>query len=127
MALFRDASRTRKAYSYFRPRPNPQIITTNAEFSKIMSVIQTVSNANEVTVEWNEIPIGNVDGSNKNFVLAYDPLTQSEVLVFVNGVLQVISQDLKTNCCLNGRCIEFLQPPRKGSVVTVTYPHKIAL
>lgn len=124
MPVSKDLSRTRKAYSYFRPRPIIREITTEQEMininnvtTQINSLTQTV-NANNII--WNEIPTGAVDGVNASFTLAYTPHSGSKLLVFVNGVLQEI-KDENSDFTISDRTITFSSAPRRESKILVTY------
>jgi hypothetical protein len=127
MARMRDISRTRKSYSYYRPRPRFILLTDEEEMMTINETVNTVSNLNnivsklvkdDINIVWNEIPIGSIDGINTVFTLEFTPISD-RLLVFVNGVLQ----ERKTNAdfLLNDKTITFSYPPPIDSKVLVTY------
>ena len=127
-ARMRDVSRSRKAYSFYRPRPRYVLITDEEEMNTIQGTINTVSNLsntvnnliqNSNIIVWNEIPNGMIDGTNVVFTTKYNPLSSEKVLVFVNGVLQEKEND--ADYTLTGNVITFNAPPEIGSKVLVTY------
>jgi hypothetical protein len=128
VAVVRDISRSRKAYSYYRPRPRPVLITTEDEMNTITATINKVANLDslvarlvkdDINIVWNEAPLGTVDGTNVTFMLEFTPIND-RVLVFVNGVLQDRDSG-EADFYLTGRTITFNRAPRSGSKVLVTY------
>ena len=85
---FRDASRTRKAYSYYRPRPRLQYVSTPEETQPLLQTINNLASLTTVTMIWNETLTGVTDDLNTIFELSYTPVADTEVMLFVNGVLQ---------------------------------------
>lgn len=63
-----------------------------------------------------ETPVGTIDGSNTDFALDNIP-EQSNINVFLNGVLQKIGLDFT----LNGDTVVFTNPPIDGDWVLVDY------
>lgn len=124
----RDVSRSRKAYSYFRPRPRLIYMAEEEEMNTIQATISSVANLSNTIntlknsvdnqIVWNETPSGNVDGMNVNFIIANTPL-ENKILVFVNGVLQEKENDADYQ--LNDKTITFNYPPTVGSKILVTY------
>ena len=51
---FRDVSRTRKVYSYYRPRPIVQMISSAAETQALLNQIAQLASLTMVTMVWNE-------------------------------------------------------------------------
>lgn len=133
MAISRDISRTRKAYSYYRPRPIMRSVTTEEEMISINAAINSINSlssqiallqANSDSIVWNETPSGNVDGSNKVFTLAYAPHPAGKILVFVNGVLK--EQDAgEADYSITGQTLTFVDPPHEGSKIFVTYAKNV--
>lgn len=136
MAVSRDISRSRKAYSFYRPRPIVRAVTTeeemisvNAALNSINSLATQVANlqassdnmqANSDNIVWNEIPTGTVNGVNKVFTLAYTPEATDKILVFVNGVLK--EQDAgEADYTISGSTITFVDAPMEYSKIMVTY------
>lgn len=125
----RDISRTRKAYSYYRPRPIYRAIATEEEMNNvnnamkqveaIKSIVDTINSTSDAII-WNEIPSGNVDGTNVTFMLQYTPELNGKVLIFINGVLQE-RHDSSADYNLVGKTITFTSPPRRESKILVTY------
>lgn len=130
MALVhRDISRSRKAYSYYRPRPIYRAVATEIEMNNVNEAVKKVAeltqlvatiNASTDDIIWNETPLGNIDGSNVTFTLAYTPELNGKVLIFINGVLQEHNAS-SADFSLNGRTITFSSPPRVNSKILVTY------
>jgi hypothetical protein len=127
MARMRDISRTRKSYSYYRPRPRFILLTDEEEMMTINETVNTVSNLNnivsklvkdDINIVWNEIPIGSIDGINTVFTLEFTPISD-RLLVFVNGVLQ--ERETNADFLLNDKTITFSYPPPIDSKVLVTY------
>jgi len=65
----------------------------------------------------NEIPIGNVDGINKVFTLAYTPIVDT-VIVFL-ATIQVPGSGL--DYTISGSTITFIKAPKIGQEVVVSY------
>ena len=127
-ARMRDISRSRKSYSYYRPRPRYILMTDEEEMNTIQATINAVSNLPNVVAKlvqdatviiWNEIPVGSIDGMNATFTMEFDPMSAEKVLVFVNGVLQ--EKENNADYTLSGKVITFNSPPEIGSKVLVTY------
>ena len=128
MAIVRDISRSLKAYSYYRPRPRPVLITTEDEMITITETINKVANLDslvarlvkdDINIVWNETPLGTIDGMNATFMLEFTPIND-RVLVFVNGVLQERDSG-GADFYLTGRTITFNRTPRSGSKILATY------
>lgn len=66
----------------------------------------------------NEIPIGVIDGNNKDFVLNSIPINNS-LIVRLCGLVQVpgVSKDY----LLNNKTISFIKAPKIGQEVVVSY------
>jgi hypothetical protein len=65
---------------------------------------------------YKEIPDGEIDSTNKVFFLRDTPENNSEH-IFLNGLLQHKNLDYT----MTGRRINFIDPPRTGSIVVCTY------
>ena len=129
MATRRDISRTRKAYSYYRPRPVYRDVATESEMNNIFNALTQVTTLNQNVTQlvqnadnivWNEAPSGVTDGSNVSFELQYTPLDNSKMLVFVNGVLKE-RNGATADYTIAGKMITFLWAPPPKSKVLVTY------
>jgi len=70
------------------------------------------------TVTINEVPSGDIDGSNKEFTLANTPLEDSE-RVYLNGLLQEPGSG--KDYTIDGNKITFTTAPESGDVVLVSY------
>jgi hypothetical protein len=125
----RDISRSRKAYSYYRPRPIYRAIATEEQMNNVNDAMKQVEamrqmvntiNSTSDAIVWNEIPSGAVDGSNASFDLQHTPELNGKVLIFVNGVLQE-RHDSSADYNLVGKTITFTSPPRRDSKILVTY------
>lgn len=124
----RDISRSRKAYSYYRPRPRYVLMTSEEEMTVINQAISNVALLNTKVVAlqnvsnniiWNETPSGLVNGVNVSFNLSQTPIG-TNVLVFINGVLQERDVD-GADYSINGKIITFKSAPRVDSKILVTY------
>jgi hypothetical protein len=125
----RDISRSRKAYSYFRPRPIYRAIATEEQMNNVNDAMKKVEelnktvnsiNASTDSIVWNEIPTGIVNGVNSTFILNHSPELGGKMLIFINGVLQE-RHDSGVDYNISGRTIMFSSPPRIGSKILVTY------
>jgi hypothetical protein len=67
---------------------------------------------------YKEKPIGEVDGSNVNFILNFEPVTNSEH-VFLNGLL--LEEGVDSDYVLNGSTIIFNEAPPANSKLICTY------
>lgn len=85
----------------------------------IKSIVDTINSTSDAII-WNEIPSGNVDGTNVTFMLQYTPELNGKVLIFINGVLQE-RHDSSADYNLAGKTITFTSPPRRESKILVTY------
>lgn len=128
MAVVRDISRSRKVYSYYRPRPRPVLITTEDEMNTITAAINKVANldsiienviGNNFQIVWNEVPSGIINGINCLFTLEFMPIND-RVLLFINGILQKRDAH-EADFYLTGRTITFNHAPRSGSKILATY------
>ena len=66
----------------------------------------------------NEIPSGIIDGVNKNFTLAFDPVTNS-VLIRLSGLVQVPA--IGKDYTLSEKIISFTKAPKVGQEVVASY------
>lgn len=120
---FRDASRTRKAYSYYRPRPRLQYVATPGETQQLLQTINNLASLTTVTMIWNETLSGVTNDSNTNFELSYTPVADTEVMLFVNGVLQHRNNGDAKDFSISGKVITMNFPPHTGDEVTATYAY----
>jgi len=72
------------------------------------------------SIEWNEIPSGSNNGSNKAFTLAYSPSPSNSLMLFINGVKQ--RQGADSDYTLTGSLINLITNYRSGSNIDATYP-----
>ena len=120
---FRDASRTRKAYSYYRPRPRIQMVTSEAETKQLLQQISNLASLTTVSMIWNETLSGVTNDSNTIFELSYVPVADTEVMLFVNGVLQHRNNGAIKDFSISGKVITLNFPPHEGDEVTATYAY----
>ena len=120
---FRDASRTRKAYSYYRPRPQIQMVTSVAETKSLLQQISNLASLTTVSMIWNETLSGPADDSNTIFELSYSPVADTEIMLFVNGVLQHRNNGDGKDFSISGKVITMNFPPHAGDEVTATYAY----
>jgi hypothetical protein len=123
---FRDASRMRKVYSYYRPRPKPQLALNTLETQALLNQISQLASLTTVTMVWNETLLGAVDDSNVTFELQYIPIADAEILLFVNGVLQHRNNGDDKDFSISGKIITLNFPPHAGDEVTATYAYDSA-
>lgn len=67
-----------------------------------------------------EVPSGTVNGSNQAFTLAFTPLENDAVNVFINGLFQKPT----THYTISGTTITFVTAPAVGQDVVVYYIRK---
>jgi len=120
---FRDASRTRKAYSYYRPRPQIQMVTSVAETKSLLQQISNLASLTTVSMIWNETLSGPADDSNMTFELSYTPVADTEIMLFINGVLQHRNNGESKDFSISGKVITMNFPPHTGDEVTATYAY----
>lgn len=120
---FRDASRTRKAYSYYRPRPSPQYVATLSETQQLLQTISNLASLTTVTMIWNETLSGATNNSNTVFTLQYEPIAETELLLFVNGVLQHKNSGSNKDYSISGSTVTLNFAPHTGDEVTATYAY----
>jgi len=70
-------------------------------------------------IQWNEKLLGEVDGMNVSFSLAYSPASSETLMVFVNGVLQ--DQGASADFTISENTVVFSEAPRVGSKIVATY------
>ena len=63
-----------------------------------------------------EAPLGDINGSNRVFVLAHSPIEDSET-VTINTAVQIITADYT----ISDKTITFSVAPEVGDVISVTY------
>lgn len=66
----------------------------------------------------NEVPSGNINGSNKNFTISSEPI-EDEVFVKLNGLIQ--KEGTSEDFTISGTTITFNIPPKTGMKVLVSY------
>lgn len=71
--------------------------------------------------EYNEIPSGNVDGSNTVFTLAFTPDPAGSLMLFQNGIYQNASGN---DFSLDGATITFTEAPLSGAILLAQYLHQ---
>lgn len=120
---FRDASRTRKVYSYYRPRPQIQMVASIAETQSLLQQISNLASLTTVTMIWNETLSGPTDDLNTIFELSYIPIADAEIMLFVNGVLQHRNNGDAKDFSILGKVITMNFPPHTGDEVTATYAY----
>jgi hypothetical protein len=120
---FRDANRTRKAYSYYRPRPRIEMVTSAAETQALLNQISQLASLTTVTMVWNETLTGATDDSNVAFELQYVPIADAEILLFINGVLQHRNNGSNKDFSISGKVVTMNFAPHTGDEVTATYAY----
>ena len=120
---FRDASRTRKAYSYYRPRPRLQYVATPEETQQLLQTISNLASLTTVTMIWNETLAGVTDDVNTVYTLQYKPIADAEVLLFINGVLQHLNNGSNKDFSISDKVITLNFAPHTGDEVTATYAY----
>lgn len=70
---------------------------------------------------FNEIPVGDIDGSNEAFSLANAPFPSTSLLLFLNGVKQ--TEGISSDYVLIGSAVSFNYTPRSGSNIDATYTY----
>lgn len=73
-------------------------------------------------VSWMEIPFGDVDGENTDFVLTNTPSPSTALMFYVNGVLQTQGSDFDYEMP-TPQVVRLLHPYMSGSNITATYPY----
>ena len=127
-AVTRDISRSRRSYSYFRPRPIFRTVATEDEMSSVTATINLVNNLKSVVegfstqtvdnIVWNEILTGVADGSNNVFYFANKPQI-GKIMLFINGILQENKENADYQ--INDKMLILNYVPPAESKVMATY------
>jgi hypothetical protein len=67
-----------------------------------------------------EIPAGDVDGVNDEFILSKTPISNKSVIVYLNGIIQAQT----AHYTISGSTINFITPPSLGQVPYVFYLYR---
>ncbi len=81
----------------------------------------TITASGGASISWMEIPLGDADGINTNFVLSNTPSPSSALMFYVNGVLQMQGADY--DYLLSGSTVQFNYAYVSGSNMVATYPY----
>lgn len=100
--------------AYIKPHPI---------FTDYRMKIGTMEYATGIREVLEEEPQGVIDGKNKIFTLDYLPLPNS-VKVYRNGMRLRMGED--KDYIVDGRVIEFHEPPPTGSVLLVDYSYRVS-
>lgn len=122
---FRDASRTRKAYSYYRPRPQIQYSATLAESNELLKNIQMLNALTSVSVIWNEVPICLDPNTRSRYEISYLPLNVNELLIFRNGVL--LKRGESEDYVISDKSITLTEALTVDCKLTATYPYDMTV
>lgn len=71
-------------------------------------------------IQWNEVPVGLIDGSNTTFSLAYLPIPSGALSLYYNG--QLLDQGPTEDFILSGTTITTFFTPRPSDKLKATYP-----
>ena len=97
---------------FYAPQPGSYLLAT---------YMYNVSSFPGTSTSWMEVPTGEADGVNKNFVFAHTPNPPESFMFYYNGVLQ--RQGLGYDYLLIGNTVVMNNTPITGSVMTATYPY----
>lgn len=81
-----------------------------------MSLSSSISTS---TLEWNDRLSGTTDGSNTLFVLTYQPINSTSLMVFINGILQ--EPGANADFTIVNTNVTFNEPPPVDSKISATY------
>jgi len=70
-------------------------------------------------IVFNETPIGVKDDSNTDFTLSESPLSENDMMIFVNGLLQ--KNGTNFDVTLSGNTLTFTVPPNESDMISATY------
>ena len=68
---------------------------------------------------FNEVPTGIKDDVNQDFSLSQTPLSENDMMVFVNGLLQ--KNGTSYDVTLSGNTLTFAVPPNESDMISATY------
>lgn len=87
-----------------------------ADWNKLIDL----ASSNEYVI-FNEVPEGTVDGTNDTFDLQYPAVTNNDLMVVVDKVVQTYGIDYTLNADRNQIIFDTNHIPQNGSVIRVTY------
>jgi hypothetical protein len=99
------------------------MVTSEAETTELLRQISNLSSLATVSMIWNETLLGSANDSNTIFQLSYTPVADTEVMLFVNGVLQHRNNGEAKDFSISGNIITMNFPPHVGDEVTATYAY----
>jgi len=68
---------------------------------------------------FNEVPTGIKDDANQDFSLSQAPLSENDMMIFVNGLLQ--KNGTSYDVALSGNTLTFAVPPNESDMISATY------
>jgi hypothetical protein len=99
------------------------MVTSEAETKSLLQQLSQLASLTTVTMVWNETLSGVTDDSNTIFGLTYIPIADTEVMLFVNGVLQHRNNGSNKDFSISEKIITMNFPPHTGDEVTATYAY----
>lgn len=112
-SLDNDFSLSANSVIFLYPPLSASKITATYAYSDIPVIGKNTS--------WLEIPSGLIDGENSIFSSVNEPVPQTAMMLFINGVLQ--RQGSLFDFTMSGSQITTSVPPLSGSSVVVNYPY----
>jgi hypothetical protein len=99
------------------------MVTSVAETKSLLQQISNLASLTTVSMIWNETLSGPADDSNMTFELSYTPVADTEIMLFINGVLQHRNNGESKDFSISGKVITMNFPPHTGDEVTATYAY----
>jgi len=99
------------------------MVTSVAETKSLLQQISNLASLTTVSMIWNETLSGPADDSNMTFELSYTPVADTEIMLFINGVLQHRNNGENKDFSISGKVITMNFPPHTGDEVTATYAY----
>jgi hypothetical protein len=99
------------------------MVASVAETKSLLQQISNLASLTTVSMIWNETLAGPTNDSNTIFELSYAPVADTEVMLFINGVLQHKNNGEDKDYSISGKVITMNFPPHVGDEVTATYAY----
>lgn len=99
------------------------MVTSESETKQLLQQVSNLAALTTVSMIWNETLSGPTDDSNTVFELSYTPVADTEVMLFVNGILQHKNNGSNKDFSILGKVVTMNFAPHEGDEVTATYAY----